>query len=271
MRSNRPGQILAALLAFSSALTPAARAADLDRSHPPYDALLKRHAADGFADYAGLKRDSKKLDAYLDALAAISRSEFDVWGEPDRLAFLINLYNAQTLRLILDHYRKIDSIKDIGSLFKGPWDLKIVRLFGEKRTLNEIEHETIRKLYKEPRAHFALVCASIGCPPLRAEAYTGARLNEQLNDQGRRFLAQAAKNHYAPAEKTLYLSPIFKWFEEDFTAKAGSVTTFVIPYLPDEAARHLLKDRANVRIRYTDYNWKLNDRPRREKSRTSGS
>jgi len=249
------------LLAFSTALIPAARAAGFDRSHAAYDALLKRHAADGFVDYGGLRRDSKELDAYLDALAAVSKGEFDAWGEPDRLAFLINLYNAQTLRLILDHYGKIESIKDIGSLFKGPWDLKSVRLFGEKRTLNEIENETIRKLYKEPRAHFALVCASIGCPPLREEAYTAARLDAQLKDQGRRFMAASEKNRYDFAGKTLYLSPIFKWFKGDFTAESGSVVAFVLPYLPTEASRRLLKDRAGVRIRYTEYDWKLNDRP----------
>lgn len=264
-------RIAAAALALASILPSAARAAAFDKSHAAYDALLKRHVSEGFADYRGLKRDSKELDAYLDASAAVSKTEFDAWDKPDRLAYLINLYNAQTLRLILDHYGKIDSIKDIGSLFKGPWDMKIVRLFGEKRTLNELEHETIRKLYKEPRAHFALVCASIGCPPLREEAYAGSRLEDQLEDQGRRFLASAAKNRYDADGNTLYLSPIFKWFEDDFTAKAGSVTAFVIPYLPPEAARRLLKDRANVRVRYTDYDWKLNDRPRREDRRLSGS
>lgn len=228
-----------------------------DHTHAAFSAVLKQQVNGGWVDYAGLKADANPLNDYLDQLAAVSEAEFNAWPEKERLAFLINLYNAATLKLIVDHY-PVKSIKDIGGLLKGPWKQEVVRLFGKVTTLDELEHGVIRKKYDDPRAHFALVCAARGCPPLRPEAYVGARLDEQLDDQGRAFLAQSQKNRIEGGERTIYLSPIFKWFSGDFEKKSGSVLKFIEPYL-SEKDRSVL---SAAKIRYTDYDWSLNDKAR---------
>ncbi|MGH7856506.1 MAG: DUF547 domain-containing protein, partial [Candidatus Binatia bacterium] len=182
-----------------------------DRTHDLYASVLERFVDEGLVDYAALQKSPGDLDRYLDSLARVAEAELRDWPEPDRIAFLLNLYNVQTLRLILDHY-PVDSIKDIGGFFRGPWRQPVVRLFGETITLDDLEHGILRKQYREPRIHFALVCAARGCPALRREPYVGDRLDAQLDDQGRRFLSEPGKNRFDPAEGVLHLSPIFKWF-----------------------------------------------------------
>ena len=169
------------------------------------------------------------------------------------MAFLLNAYNAYTLKLITDRY-PLKSIKDIGGWFSGPWDQPVVKLFGETITLNTVEHKILRKDYSEPRIHFALVCAAKGCPPLRGEAYVAARLNGQLDDQAKLFLANPAKNRVDVANHTVYLSPIFKWYGSDFEKKSGSVLTALKPYWPGKAVAT-----DDFKIRYTDYDWSLNE------------
>ena len=233
-----------------------------DHNHTALDRVLKQHVADGWVGYAALKAAPQPLDAYLATLAAVPEAEFKTWPEKERLAFLINLYNAATLKLIVDHY-PVASIKKIGGFFNfgglgdGPWAQKVVRLFGRVTTLDYVEHEIIRKEYGEARVHFALVCAARGCPPLRAEAWTADRLEAQLDEQGKIFLGQTAKNRVEAKARTLYLSPIFKWFAGDFEAASGSVEKFVTPFLP-EAARTALTA-GGFKISYTDYDWSLND------------
>lgn len=221
-----------------------------------FDGALKAHVRDGRVDYAALKQDSSGLRDFLDGAAAVSRSDFDSWNEKQQIAFLVNVYNAATLDLILRNY-PVKSIKDIGNVLKGPWDLPVVRLFGGTTTLNTIEHKILRRKYQEPRVHFALVCAAKGCPPLRPEAYRPEDLDRQLDDQGRVFLTTPEKNSYDASRKTLRLSPIFKWFKEDFAKKSGSVPAFLGPYFPagfppDSAA-------GAYRIEHTYYDWSLND------------
>ena len=233
-----------------------AQATAFDHSHAPFDKVLQRFLHHGLVDYAGLKSDPRDLAVYLDQLAAVSQAEFQKWTEPQQLAFLINLYNATTLQLILDHY-PTTSIKKIGNVVRGPWDQPIVRLFGETTTLDRVEHKILRKNYAEPRVHFALVCAALGCPVLREETYTAEKLDRQLTDQGRRFLGNAQKNRVDAKARVVYLSPIFKWFSEDFEKKSGSVLKFVQLYFPPEAQAAL--EQGSFKIRYTDYDWSLND------------
>ena len=148
--------------------------------HARLDALLRAHVdSTGLVDYAGLSRESAALDAYLASLAS---APFEELGRDEKLALLINAYNAFTHRLILDH-RPVSSIKDIPSGKR--WDDRRWRLAGEMVSLDQIEHERIRAAFREPRIHFALVCAARSCPPLRAEAYVGDRLEAQLADQTR--------------------------------------------------------------------------------------
>ena len=167
-------------------------AAAVDHSHQLFGQVLDQFVRGGLVDYAKLKADPKDLTRYLDELASVPKSEFEKWEQPEQLAFLINLYNAQTLKLVIEHY-PVKSIKKIGNILKGPWDQRVVRLWGETVTLNTLEHEILRKDYDEPRIHFALVCAAHGCPPLRKEPYVAERLNSQLEDQGRAFFSNAAK------------------------------------------------------------------------------
>lgn len=227
-----------------------------DQMHGVFDRLLKQQVTDGSVNYAALKAAPAPLDDYLAQLAAVPENEFDGWSEKNRLAFLINLYNAATLKLILDHY-PVKSIRSIGWLPGSAWKKDVVSLFGRKISLDDLEHGIIRKHYAEPRVHFALVCAARGCPPLRVEAFLGARLDAQLDGQGHVFLGQTEKNRVDAAGRTLYLSPIFKWFAGDFEAAASSVEKFVTPFLP-EAARSALAA-GGFKIGYTDYDWSLND------------
>ena len=237
-----------------------AQAAEFDHAHARFAAVLSEFVKDGRVDYSTLKARPGDLNAYLEAVAAVSASEFAAWDENRRLALLLNLYNAQTLKLIIDHY-PLESIRSIGLLPGAAWRQAIVRFSGQTISLDHLEHQMIRAKYSEPRIHFALVCAAMGCPPLRDEPYLAQRLNDQLDDQTRRFLADSEKNRYDPEENTLNLSPIFDWYREDFTKPAGSLAAYVKPFLPAKE-RAALIDPASVKIRFTQYDWSLNDRKR---------
>jgi len=227
-----------------------------DHKYQSFTYLLKRNVRDGLVDYSSLKESSKELNAYLDELASVTEGDFNGWTRDQQLAFLINLYNSQTLALILDHY-PIGSIQEIGSALKGPFDQPVVLLFGKQVTLNYLEHEVLRARYQEPRIHFALVCAARACPPLRQEAYQSERLDQQLNDQVNIFLNDPSKNQLRPNDSKIKLSPIFKWFAEDFNKKAGLVPLYLRQFVPADVAESLT--RKDLTIEYTDYDWSLND------------
>jgi hypothetical protein len=226
-------------------------------SHDTFGRVLQDCVRNSLVDYAILKARPAELDNYLDRIAAIRPEDFARWSREDRLALLINLYNAQTLRLIVDHY-PVASIKKIGLLPGAAWRRKSVRWGGKVISLDELEHGIIRKEYQEPRIHFALVCAAKGCPPLREEPFVPDRLDEQLQDQGRRFLAESGKNRLESSSRTLWLSPIFDWFADDFTAGGKSIVEFVRPMLP-EATRQEMATLGEPKVRFTEYDWSLND------------
>lgn len=226
--------------------------------HSQFDEVLKKFTSDGKVDYKGLTRDRRDLDEYITSLSAVSFKKFNVWSEHEQIAYLINYYNAATIQLIIDNY-PVKSIKDLGGFFSSPWKKEFINLFGAKESLDHIEHEILRKQYKEPRVHFALVCASIGCPTLREEAYTGEQLVAQLKDQALKFLSDPDKNYWDPKSKTLYLSPIFKWFAEDFEKQSGVVWAFIYPYFPKEDRKSIQAlTNGKPKIRYTNYDWNLN-------------
>ena len=232
-------------------------ASGFDHSHSLFGKVLRTFVDGAGVDYRGLKQNPADLKAYLGELSSVSRRAFGGWSEPEQIAFLTNLYNAATLQLIIDHY-PVESIKKIGSRWKGPWKQEVVRLFGEKVTLDHVEHDLLRKNYKEPRVHFALVCAARSCPPLRREPYVPEKLDEQLHDQGRVFLNTPSENRVDLDSRTVHLSRIFKWFSGDFEGSAGSILAFVRPYFPEEAAKRI--ESGTFRIEYLDYDWALNDR-----------
>ena len=229
--------------------------APIDHTHAAFTEILQTHMRGSKVDYAALKEDPAKLIAYLDTLAAVDQSDYGKWSKDQRMAFLINLYNAATLRLIIDHYPP-ESIKDIGGVIKGPWKQEVVRLWGKMVTLDHVEHDLLRPGFDEPRIHFAVNCASIGCPDLLNEAFRAADLEKQLEGQTRKFLADRSRNKLDAENKTLHLSPIFKWFEEDFLKKSGSVEKFVAPYF-DEKERAVIRS-GDLKIKHTDYDWSLN-------------
>jgi hypothetical protein len=222
-----------------------------DDTHGLYGQVLTLYVKDGLVDYRGLKSNPRDLNSYLESAAQVTRKEFDSWSKDEQLAFLINLYNARTLELIVKNY-PVKSIKDIGNGGKGPWEEPVVELFGETITLNTLENGMIRRNYKEPRIHFALVCAAMGCPPLSAEPYSAGKLDDQLEAQTKKFLEDTEKNSVDRNNKTIRLSPIFEWYAADFESAAGSVPGFLKKYYGDLTHGQYI-------IVYTDYDWSLND------------
>lgn len=222
-----------------------------DRSYSLYGNVLSRYVRNGLVDYTGLKSDPGSLGLFLESAERVSKREFEGWPREERLAFLINVYNARTLRLVIDNY-PVKSIKDIGSGGKGPWDEPVVKIFGETTTLNGLENGLIRKGFEEPRIHFALVCAAMGCPPLLDKPYVGDRLDAQLEAQTKEFLNDAGKNSFDGKSKTLRLSPIFEWYAADFEAETGSVAGFLKEYIVGLPPGGYI-------IVYTEYDWSLND------------
>jgi hypothetical protein len=199
----------------------------------------------------------------------VPRAEFDAWPKAERTAFLVNAYNAWTVELILTAWPDLASIKDLGSLLRSPWKRRFFDLLGEERHLDDVEHGLLRGApdFDEPRIHFAVNCASIGCPALRPEAFTADALEAQLEDQTRRFLADRTRNRWDGSEGRLYLSPIFDWYGGDFEKPwrgAASVQAFAARYREalglDDAAVALLAA-GGARVAWTDYDWALNRPP----------
>lgn len=230
-------------------------------SHTAYDALLKKivhvTGSKSLVNYTALKRERLVLDAYIEKIGSVSAENFKAWDPHVQLAFLINAYNALTLQLVTDHY-PVTSIKDTGTETQSAWSKEFFTLFEKKRSLDFLEHEFIRKRYNESRIHFALVCAAISCPPLRAEAYTGEQLLTQLEDQKERFLLDADRNYVDTAEKKIYLSKLFSWFKSDFEnaipGQRRPVYEYIEPYLSKKYTLY-----PTFETVYLPYNWKLND------------
>jgi hypothetical protein len=234
----------------------AVEAQSYDPTHAAFTKVLAAHVRDGKVDYKALKSNPAELTAYLDMLAQVQEATFKGWSKADQMAFLMNLYNATTLKLIVDNY-PVSSIKDIGSFFKGPWKQSVVRVFGETKTLDNIEHDILRPTYDDARIHLALVCAAKSCPPLRSEAYVGSKLDAQFLDQGKVFFATPAKNQIDVAAKTMKISKIFDWFEKDFVQSSGSVEKFILPYVDPAVAGAI--GAGGFSISYTNYDWSLNE------------
>jgi len=211
-------------------------AVEFDHAYKQYNQLLKSNVKDGLANYKSIKENPESFNSYLDTLEKVDESTFNKWSEEQRLTYLINLYNAATIKLIVDNY-PVKSIRDINKEGQGPWKLEVVNLFGEKISLDYLEHEIIRQNYNEPRVHFALVCAAVGCPKLPSQSFIASKLDEQLAERTRLFLLEKDKNYIDENQKTVYLSSIFEWFAQDFNKTHGSVLGFVKEYLPAEEAK----------------------------------
>lgn len=259
------------LLSCGLIFSAASRVAAEPFSHTSWDTLLKETVAvagEGHAsvvDYRGLRARRDRLSSYLETLSAVSQQEFEQWSSAEQLAFLINSYNAWTVELVLRHYPSISSIRDIGGWWRSPWKIEFIPLLGVSRSLDDIEHGLIRgsSRYRDPRIHFAVNCASIGCPALASEAFTGGDLELQLQRATGRFLSDRSRNYLRDGR--LHLSKIFSWYREDFVRSwrgSSSLQDFLLRYADDlnlsDAQRRQLR-RADMPIRYLDYDWRLND------------
>lgn len=232
---------------------------------------------EGMVDYSGLQKSRESLDAFADELARFPKESYEKLGEEEQIAFWINAYNALTLKAIIDNYpiksgffTSLAFPKNSIRQIKGVWDDLKFEVMGEKRTLNEIEHEILRKEFKEPRIHVALVCAAKSCPRLRNEPYYGERLEEQFADQTKHFLNSDRNFRVSADEQTVRLSKIFDWFGEDFIGaypwqgdnpgyggKEQAVLAFIGPFLPPEQSEQLRAKKFDVE--YADYDWSLNE------------
>ena len=203
-------------------------------------------------DYEQLGSEVAALDRYIDSLGS---APFDDLGRNEKLALLINAYNAFTLKLILEHF-PIDSIKDIPSADR--WEARRWKVGGKTYSLEEIEHQQIRPKFKETRIHFALVCAAVGCPPLRKEAYTGSKLEEQLADQARKVHRDGSRWFQWVADgPAVKLTRLYQWFEGDFEQVHGSVLQAVATYSRETS--DALKSGEPPDVEWFDYDWSLND------------
>lgn len=268
---------LAALLT-SALMTMTASAQSFDHSHAAFSALLKKHVVlveggkTSKVNYVEFGKDRAALKSYLETVSKVSEAEFNGWTKPQRMAFLINAYNGFTLELILQNY-PTKSIKDIGGTFDNRWERKFFKLFGQDSYLDKIEHETLRKpgAYDEPRVHFAVNCASIGCPALREEAFTADKLDKQLEEQTTRFLSDRSRNRYDAKSDKLEVSMIFKWFKKDWESgyKGFDGKTPAIKSREEYFARYakLLADApadqqkitdGKIGMSFMDYDWSIN-------------
>lgn len=244
------------LLAFSLFFSTSPVMAEFDHQYPKYTQLLKSYVkkkgAQTLFHYQALKKNPKELDQILSRFSALTKKEFEKFTQEEKLAFLINTYNIFTIKLIVENY-PLKSIKDIGSIFSGPWSKEVVTVFGEKYTLDNIEHDMIRKDFKEPRIHFAVNCASLGCPSLLNKPFYPVTLNEQLESAAKGFLNNKEKNSFEPKKKTLYLSKIFKWYGDDWKKMTGTpLLNHIEKYLPEIKGQ-------KIEIEYLDYDWSLNE------------
>jgi Protein of unknown function, DUF547 len=228
--------------------------------HGAFDRLLKAHVVNGLVDYDAFKA-SPEFAGYLRLLAATNPATLP---RTEQLALWINAYNAYTIQLInakneRESIRNVN--KSLGFLkFKGPWSEPFAVVGGSTYTLDDIEQRTIRPTFREPRIHFALVCAAIGCPPLRSEAYTGARLEAQLNEQAVNFLTRTpAKNRVDVAARTVYHSQVFTFsnYLDDFGGSKAAMGRFIARYYPAGPEKTLLES-GNFTAVKTEYDWSLN-------------
>lgn len=245
--------VLARLAGLMCLLTLGLDSFAIAPDHSTWNSLLQKNVSpDGKVNYKGFIADQKNLDAYLTNL---SNSPVDAsWTINEQKAFLINAYNAFTVKLITQYY-PIESIKDIGPKTQIPfvnttWDIKFIRYGEDSVDLNFIEHGLLRKNYNDPRIHFALVCASQSCPILLNAAYTADQLDEQLNQQAKVFLQDTTRNRIDV--KRPQLSKIFDWYAMDFKIGKATVIDYINQFSP-------VKIDKKAEVTYLEYSWKLNE------------
>ncbi len=251
-----------------------------DQRHSIYDSLLKEHVQDAKVNYKGIIKSSEKFNDYITQLGLVSQEVYQNWTDEVRLAFWINAYNAFAIKAIIDNYPIKRNYSLIGLFLpsnsirqiSGVWTDLQFQAVGRKVTLGEIEHEILRKEFNEPRIHFAINCASMGCPDLRNEAYRPDIIYDQLESQSIDYVNNQEKGVRIDTENSkVQFSQIFNWFGDDFVESYGNtklfeersfkekaILNFVLKYLKSEGERDYLK-RNGFSISYLDYDWSLNE------------
>ncbi len=256
------------LLGFFLFLTPPASALEKPFDHSAWDQFLKAYVNDkGQLNFQMAKKDPRLLTEYLQQLGAIPLEQFDAsWPREERLAVWLNAYHAGVVRVILDHY-PVRSIHDI----PGVWDLPLVRIGKQSFSLNGIRSIQLIEIFRDEKIHVALACGARSCPRFRREAYTGPRAEGQLFLATREFVNAPEYNQITPGEKTIFLSHLFKWYEQDFTLDFGSpendsklspqqmaVLSFIVHYLEDAKKIEYLEAR-RYKVKYLPFEWALNE------------
>ena len=270
--------IALAILGFLSPFSQAQETKEHGFDFSGYDSVLKTFVNEkAMVDYGKLKAQRRQLDAFAGAMNRLTSDTYEKWSEKDKIAFWLNAYNGLTLKAIIDNYPIKSSFfrsriypKNSIRQIPGVWKKISFKVMGRKMTLGHIEDGILRVKFDEPRIHMAMVCAAMGCPPLRNEPYQGDKLDEQLDDQTRRFLGNSAKFKIDRTKNTLYLSSIFDWFAGDFVIKYGpkknigkhdkkesAVLNFVAPYLAEPEKNYVLAGK--FKIKYLQYDWSLNE------------
>ncbi len=230
-------------LLFNLGIGGSASAQTVKADHSTWDTLLQKYVSNnGVVNYGQWKKEEATLNTYINMLN--SNTPKEAWSDKEKLSFWINLYNASTIALILENY-PLKSIRDIGE----PWDIVFITASDKKYSLNDIEHNIIRKEFDEPRIHFALVCAAKSCPPLLNEAYTADRVEEQLQQQGVKFINNQKKNKITA--NGIEISKLFDWYKGDFT-KTGNLISFLNNFSKINIA-------PGATISFMDYDWSLNE------------
>ena len=237
-------------------------------SHAPWSELLARYVDKaGLVNYRAWKAsadDVKRLDQYLNSLSRASTRARA--SRQDQLAFWINAYNAVTIKGILREYPTTSIRNHTARVFGyNIWYDLLLNVGGSAYSLTQIEHEILRKM-GDPRIHFAIVCASRGCPRLLDEAYTAQQLNDQLNRNARDFFASKSNFQYDARARTIKGSYILDLYAEDFGANSAEQMRWIAPYLPDAAAQKLAAG-GNARVSYLEYDWSLNDQATKRTAR----
>jgi Protein of unknown function, DUF547 len=231
--------------------------------HLLFTEILNDYVHNGLVNYKELKED-RRLDNYLKQLE--NTNPDNLLTDDDKLAFWINAYNAFTLKFIIDEY-PVESINELhwGGLYLGSvlgttvWDDEKIIINGTKLSLNNIEHDIARKKFNEEKVHFALVCASLSCPQLRSEAFEGYRLNKQLQDQGIKFFKDNSRNRFDLKTRTVYLSKILDWYEDDFGSSEKEILLYVSQFLDEKTAADIKSNTSQWEIDYLSYDWDLNE------------
>jgi len=240
-----------------------------DHSHTLLNEVLKENVKPGkvssLVNYKALKKNPTKLNNYLKGLETVKKDQFSNFSQEQKLSFWINAYNAFTIKLVVQNY-PVKSIKDIKHYDKkesswfsrlnpgaSPWKIKFIKLLGKKHSLDNIEHGIIRKDFSEPRIHFAVNCASMGCPSLGNEAFNAANLETLLDKTAKSFVNNTEKNSFDTSKKVFKASRIFKWYGSDFDKKYGSFVGFIKKIKPE------LGNLEEYKISWNEYGWNLNE------------